>query len=337
MSYWIVALAVWVSAGGRIGRVLVRPATTVRMAIVVAVAAVAAASTATIPDVAQAIDSAAELRVQDPRLSDAQAVAAWAIFTAATAVVAVAAWPIASRRNLWHLARGVYAVGITAAVLALTVTPLIGWVAIVVGCAFVCVTGLRNLAWNPLGRGIGLYTIGALVVLVLAAVQIVRTIQHGVNAARHPTPQWAWSAAALFIATGAVWILVEVSVRARILMRRIEPLHTALVARFPEVVAEDPKKVRSVSLRASDQVAHVMDALYLQSGGGASHDIAADPPERMTDRAIVVARWVRDPSVGMLDARSVAPPPGASARRWVSAIAKAYREDTPAAQPALVH
>jgi len=43
VSAWLVALLVWAAAGARVGRVLVRPATTIRMAIVVAVIAVAGA------------------------------------------------------------------------------------------------------------------------------------------------------------------------------------------------------------------------------------------------------------------------------------------------------
>ncbi|WP_280383267.1 hypothetical protein [Nocardia wallacei] len=43
MTFWLTALLVWMAAGARVGRVLVKPATTARVAIVVAVAAVAPA------------------------------------------------------------------------------------------------------------------------------------------------------------------------------------------------------------------------------------------------------------------------------------------------------
>jgi hypothetical protein len=327
MNFWIVALVVWMSAGGRIGRVLVRPASTVRMAIVVAVAGVALASTATIPDVARAIDSADRLRVTDPKLSDVQAIAAWVVFTAATSVVAIAAWPIASRRNLWNLARGIYLAAAVVAALTLTVSPLVGWVGIALGGMFITVTGLRNLAWNPLGRGITIYTAGALVIMVLAVAQIYRAVTLGVTAARHPRPTWAWSGASLFIATGAVWILVEVWIRSRILMRRIRPLHQVLVTRFPEVLVDDPKARSTTVLRSSDQVAQIMDALYLQSGGGAPIAPTQSPPDSDAARAAIVARWARDPSLGILDPRWIAPPEGMSARRWVSTVARAYTVD----------
>lgn len=325
MTAWIVALVVWVAAGARIGRVLVRPATTVRMAIVIAVAAVALASTAAIPAIAQAIDSTAKLKVQDPRLSDVQMVAAWVIFTAATVVVAAAAWPIASRRNLWRVAQGIYLVGIAIAVVSLTVAPTAGWIAVAIGSVFIIVTGLRNLAWNPLGRGISIYIIGALVVLVLALLQVRRAIVDGAYAARHPAPAMAWAAAALFIAIGAVSILIEMWIRSRILMRRLRPLHQLLIQRFPEVVIDDPKARSTTVLRASDQVAQIMDALYLQSGGGVGNAVAPPPPNEHSQRALAVARWAQDPTAILLDPLWIAPPEGMSARRWVSAIAKQFR------------
>lgn len=323
MTYWLIALVVWISAGARIGRVLVRPATTVRMAIVVAVAAVAAASTTAIPDIAQAIDSAAQLKVYDPRLSDAQAVACWVIYTTATSIVAFAAWPIASRRNLWHVAVGIYLVGIVFAVLSLTLSPTLGWLVVAIGSVFIAVTGLRNLNWSPLGRGIAIYTTGAVIIAILSIFQARRVIIDDSVAARHPEPAWAWSLAAMLTAVGAVSILIEVWFRSRLLMRRLRPLHRVLIDRFPEVVVDDDKRTTTV-LRASDHVAQIMDALYLQAGGGAGIAVATAPPTSAGDRAAVVAQWARHPESGLLDPRWIAPPEGTSTRRWVSAIAQAF-------------
>ncbi|NUS45688.1 MAG: hypothetical protein HOQ24_18605 [Mycobacteriaceae bacterium] len=322
MTFWIVALVVWVAAGARIGRVLVRPASTVRTAIIVAVAAVAAASTVAIPHVAQAIDSTAQLRVRDPLLSDAQAVAAWVVFTAASAVVAFAAWPVTSRRNLLRVAAGVYLAGIVFAVVSVVVSPTLGWIVVAAGALFIGLAGLRSLAWNPLGRGILTYALGAMLIAGLAAVQVRRSIADGPVAARHPAPDWAWSGAAVFLAVGAMSILIEVWFRARILLRRIRSLHGVLVERFPEVVMDRP--ARTAPLRASDQVAQVMDAMYLQAGGGALSGGGGPLPAHSAERAATVAEWVHDPTTRPLDLRWIAPPDGVSARRWVSAIAKEF-------------
>ncbi|WP_280241196.1 hypothetical protein [Nocardia abscessus] len=114
-------------------------------------------------------------------------------------------------------------------------------------------------------------------------------------------------------------------VRARVLMRRIRPLHRVVVGRFPEVVAHEQAGF-STQLAASDQVAQIIDALYLQSGGGLVLAELAPPPTSVPERADRVARWARDP-VGefAVDARWIAPPEGISPRGWVQAIARAYR------------
>ena len=83
--------------------------------------------------------------------------------------------------------------------------------------------------------------------------------------------------AALAISLGSVWLLVAVWVRARVLLRRVRRLHTTLVKRFPEVVVEDQTHTTTV-LRASDHVAHIMDALYLQAGGGIDTQAATPAP-----------------------------------------------------------
>ncbi len=105
----------------------------------------------------------------------------------------------------------------------------------------------------------------------------------------------------------------------------VKVLHNALITRFPEVTQDDSSNTTTV-LRASDQVAHVMDALYLLAGGGGAASKSSEtPPAGRAERAHAVAVWVRDPlNSTPLDTRWIAPPDGTSTRRWVSTIAQAY-------------
>ncbi|MFG1796934.1 hypothetical protein [Nocardia sp. NPDC049149] len=333
MTLWLTALLVWMAAGARVGRVLVKPATTARVAIVVAVAAVALAATVAVPEIAVAVDNLLPHGVHAGWLSDGVVVSAWIAFVTATSVVASAAWPVVSRRNLRQVALVIYSVGLAAVAATIAWSFTFGWEVVTVGAVFVVITGLRNLDWTTLGRGIAIYTAGTAVVAVLAFLQVRREFT---DATRVPpgNPTWAWPAwevASLLIAFGAVWIVVELWVRARVLLRQIRPLHRMMVGRFPEVVAHD-QTGSSTQLRASDQVAQIMDALYLQSGGGVVLAAVGPPPRSITDRADTVAQWARNPLGDVaLDARWIAPPEGISPRGWVQAIARAY--DTTTAEP----
>ncbi|WP_433661433.1 hypothetical protein ACQPW1_04020 [Nocardia sp. CA-128927] len=326
MTLWLTALLVWMAAGARVGRVLVKPATTARVAIVVAVAAVALAATVAVPEIAVAIDNLRPHGVHAGWLSDGVVVSAWIAFVTATSVVASAAWPVVSRQNLRQVAMVIYSIGLVAVAAAIAWSFTFGWEVVAFGAVFIVITGLRNLDWTTLGRGIAIYTTGAAVVAVLAVLEIRRAFT---DAAPVPPgePNWAWQAweiASLLIAFGAVWIVVELWVRARLLLRQIRPLHRIMVGRFPEVVAHDQTGT-STQLKASDQVAQIMDALYLQSGGGVVLAAVAVPPRSVAERADTVAEWARNPLGDVaVDARWIAPPEGISPRGWVQAIARAY-------------
>ena len=123
-----------------------------------------------------------------------------------------------------------------------------------------------------------------------------------------------------------MWILVEIWIRARLLIRRVQGLHKLMTERFPEVLVDDAEASTSV-LQSSDHIAHIMDALYLQAGGGISRRDPAPPPDRNSDRAKAVANWARDPMSNLdVDTRWIAPPTGFSTRRWVGEIARAYSD-----------
>lgn len=332
MTFWLTALLVWVAAGARVGRVLVKPATTTRVAIVVAVTAVALACTITIPRVALVVDGLLPRGLPPGRLSEGVVVAAWLMFATATSAVAAAAWPVVSRRNLRHIAWGVYGAGALSIIVALSWSLTAGWVLIVAAGVFIVVTGWRNLSWTALGRGIAVYITGTALV-VISALQRGLADDPRTDADR---PVWAWllwQAAALLIAVGAVWIVVEMWVRARLLLHRVRNLHKVLVQRFPEVVQEETGT--STQLEASDRVAQILDALYLQSGGGIQIAAAGEPPAGIAARAERVAQWARQPlGSAVVDSRWIAPPEGISPRGWVQAIAQAFEGETkPARRP----
>lgn len=328
MIFWLTALAVWIAAGARVGRVLVRPATTVRVAIVVAVACVAAASTVAIPDVAVSIDRLAPGGVRDgERLSVLLVISMWVGFTTATTVVAAATWPITSRKNLRHSAMIIYALGTAVVLAVLTWSARFGWGAVTFGSVVIAVTGLRALDWTPLGRGIAIFVAGTALVAALSAWQLRHEILDDSVTARTQEFAWAWSIASLLISIGAIFILVEIWIRARVLLRRVRVLHRVLTERFPEVTQDDAEHTTTV-LRASDQVAQIMDALFLQAGSGAFVDGGSTPIEG-PERARSVARWVIDPlQSDPLDTRWISPPGGVSTRRWVGDIAVAYAKES---------
>ncbi|WP_433728522.1 hypothetical protein ACQP0C_39220 [Nocardia sp. CA-129566] len=330
MTLWLTAMLVWVAAGARVGRVVVKPATTARVAIVVAVAAVALGATVAVPEIALAIDHLLPRGLHSGLLSDGVVTSAWILFATATSVVASAAWPVVSRRNLRRIAFAIYGIGSVAAAVNLFWSTTFGWIVVALGCVFIVITGVRNLDWTTLGRGIAIYTAGTALVAVLAVLQIRRACIDA-PVAKPGEPDWgwpAWAAAALLIAFGAVWIVVELWVRARILLRQIKVLHRIMIGRFPEVVAHDQPGT-STQLEASDQVAQIMDALYLQSGGGVELVSAGPPPPLVSARADRVAQWARNPlGEVVVDARWIAPPEGISPRGWVQAIARAYQAGT---------
>ncbi|MFC9554289.1 hypothetical protein ACFTWF_25995 [Rhodococcus sp. NPDC056960] len=314
---WLVALVVWTAAGARIGRVAARQPTPLRVAMVVAVSSAAGASTLAIADVAARLDTLAPTA----GLSEILVELAWTLFAAASAVGAVSVWPILPRTALRAVAVVVYTVAIVLGIGLAGGYPVPALVFVVIALTAVVVTGVRHVAWTPLGRGISLIVVGSAIVLVAAAVGLVREVS-GETWTVGSTP--AYLVAAVVVSVGTVWVLVETWLRARQDLRRMSAVHSVLVSRFPEVVEGDGKGSTTV-LRASDAVAHVMDALYLQSGAGMLDTNEQELPDSAADRARILARWIDDP-VGsdVLDTEWIAPPPGVSPRRWVLDLAGAY-------------
>ncbi|EKT82615.1 hypothetical protein WSS_A10317 [Rhodococcus opacus M213] len=316
---WLVALVVWTAAGARIGRVAARQPTPLRVAMVVAVSSAALASTLAVPDVAGRLDTVAP----DVGLSEIILELAWTLFAAASAVGAISVWPILPRPALRAVAVIVYTVAIVLGIGLAGGYPVPALVFIAIALTAVVVTGARHVAWTPLGRGISLIVVGSAIVLAAAVVGLVREVS-GETWAVGSSP--AYTVAAVIVSVGTVWVLVETWFCARQDLRRMNTLHSVLVSRFPEVVEGDGKGSTTV-LRASDAVAHVMDALYLQAGAGMLDTDEQDLPESTAERARILAGWIDDPVASdVLDTEWIAPPQGTSPRRWVLDLADAYTD-----------
>lgn len=304
---WLAALLVWLAVGARVGRVIVRSATTVRISIVFAVCFLAAAQTVGIDDVARTID----------RRWDAAAVIAmcWAGFSAASAVIATHAWPNLRPRPRRTTTAVISAVTV-ASIAGSAFTPIVGWIFVVAALLFVVITGVRVCDWTPLGGAVGLYSLGA---CAPAAVAI--TVLFGAQPNRI-----LLTVGALTISLGAVWVLLGTWIRARILLYRIKNLHRTLTGRFPEVVDRSRSRAPTV-LRASDHVSETMDALYLQVGAGQLDD-DTEPPENPVERAARLAHMVRDPLADpVLGTHWIASPPHMSLAQWVTLIATTKPEE----------
>nr|WP_296765436.1 hypothetical protein [Rhodococcus sp. (in: high G+C Gram-positive bacteria)] len=298
---WIAALLVWFAAGARVGRVVVRNANTVRVAIVVAVCFLAAAHTVGIDDVARSLD----------RLGDANSALAvcWTGFSAASAVVAIHAWPSIPTGRHRVVTAFVAALGIAAMVGSL-LSPTVGWVFVLVSLPVVVFTGARVLDRTPVGHAVGLYCLGACFTIAVAV-----TVLFGASPNRT-----VLTVGTLTTALGAVWVLLGTWLRARVLLFRIKDLHRTLVRRFPEVI-DDSRSGAPTVLRAADHVSDTMDALYLLVGAG-QYDDDPIPPESPSTRAALLARTVRDPLAHpVLGTGWVVAPEDMSLAQWVTLVA----------------
>ncbi|MGK2238727.1 MAG: hypothetical protein ACI9JD_001275 [Rhodococcus sp. (in: high G+C Gram-positive bacteria)] len=327
MIFWAVALLVWVAAGARLGRVVARTATPLRMSMVFAGFSVALSSTVMVPAVWDIVDRIAP----EQHAAAMIVIVLWTALSAASAVGAVSAWPVMSRPAMRGLATVLYSVGLLVAIAVLFGYPAPALIFIVVALSLVISTGLRHVAWAPLGRGIALIVTGSSILLVVVVVMLVESIG-GTGALESDiwTGAGVWFIAALsvLIALGITWVLLETWLRARRDLYRLRRMHALLVKRFPEVVDADSAGSTSV-LRASDMIAQIMDAMYIQSGAGMFDVGGQEPPRAVTAHAGILAGWIADPLASdVLDTRWIAPPEKMSARRWVLLLAKELDETT---------
>lgn len=325
---WIVALVVWIAAGARIGRVLARQPTPLRNAMVVAVVCAAVGSTVVIPDVWAIVDELSP----GSGLPGTITLLAWLLFAAGSAMGAVAVWPVVSRRWMRQIHVAILGIALILGVAVCMEMTLPALVFMAVALAVVIGTGAFHVAWAPLGRGIALIVVGTAILFVTVVVALVGELSGREYRVHSPT---AYAAAALFVSIGAVWVLAEMWVRARRDMRRLRHMHTALIERFPEVI-DGVGGAGTTVLRASDSVAQIMDAMYVQAGAG-MFATADGPPDSAHGHTRIVAHWVRSPEISdVIDTRWIAPPEGISSRRWVLMIAEEYnRQSREPAAPAV--
>jgi hypothetical protein len=316
MILWLAAAAVWCAVGARIGRVLVRQATTVRVAITVSVITVALNTMLLLPDVAGTFDRL--FGSATPRQFVVEML--WATFAGATLTISDAARPLLPKSRLRCGAWCFYLIAVSATVVGFVAGLPIGWALVVIAAFGEVFVAARHISWSVLGRGVAIYTLG----VVLAAITALHVLVTG-----DMTSPSFMVIHNLLIALGSIWILVEVWVRSMIVLLRVRRLHAMLTERFPEVLAEDPGHKTTV-LRASDHVAHVMDAIYVQSAhlsGMAAKRI--EPPQDPAERARIVVRWLVDPArQAAVDTEWISPPSGMSARRWVVMLAAEFDELT---------
>lgn len=317
MIAWFVALVVWIAAGARIGRVLARHPTSLRNAMVVSVVSAAVASTVVIPQVSSVVAEIAP----GSDLPRTVALLSWLFCSAGGAVGAIAVWPSVSRRWMRPMALLTYGAAVVVGVAACLDLVIPAFVFMTVTLATVVGTGLMHVAWAPLGRGIALIVGGAALLWISVVVALAGELSGNHDQRLHSAAVYA--GAALLISIGSVWVLAEMWVRARMDLRRLRPMHDTLIERFPEVI-DGVGGAGTTVLRASDSVAQVMDAMYVQAGAGL-FATREDPPTSSRDHARVVAKWVRDPEgSAVIDTRWIAPPEGCSPRRWALQIADEY-------------
>ena len=325
MIAWAIALVVWIAAGARLGRVVAREATPLRTAMVIVGFCVALIATVLVPGVWDIVERVAP----DQHFSAMVVVVLWVFLSAASAVGAVSAWPVMTRSAMRGIAIVLYTVGLLVSIAVGFGYPIPALVFVIIALSLVISTGLRHVAWAPLGRGIALIVLGSVTLLIVVVVMLVEAIR-GTNSLESGVWTGAGvgfvSAASLLIALGITWVLAETWVRARLDLMRLRRMHELLVKRFPEVVDADSAASTSV-LRASDVIAQIMDAMYIQAGAGMFDVGGREPPRSIASHSGILAGWIEDPlGSDVLDTRWIAPPGGMSARRWVLVVARDHEK-----------
>ncbi|NLG56477.1 MAG: hypothetical protein GX542_12665, partial [Rhodococcus sp.] len=248
---------------------------------------------------------------------------AWLAAAAASASGAVSVWPIVARSRMRVVTTCGYTLAALCGVLVIGGVDAPATVFQLVAFATVVVTGMRYVEWSPLGRGILLIVLGSLAVVITEVLSVFGTF--GPRPMNGLTDIRPHSLAALLIAIGAIWVLAETWVRAHLFLRRTRALHQILVDRFPEVRDESGRAPTTI-LAASDVVAHVMDALYIQTGAGMFEQDASHLPEDPRERADYLMPWIADPlQAPMLGTDLARAPEGMSTKRWVGVLADSYQ------------
>ncbi|MFV8308553.1 hypothetical protein [Mycobacteroides chelonae] len=206
-------------------------------------------------------------------------------------------------------------------------------VAQVVSCGFLAIV-LVQLAWvgfrhadrTPVGMGLGLLAAAALLQLTALVLTGIWRPMIGIGGVYGPLLQiLPGCIGAVLMVVGFAWPPVMLRVQARQELRRLRPLHEALVNMFPGLFPPMESQIRLSDL-VFEWVAHVQDGLTILSQRRevpveGSMPLPADQPSQV----LGVANWISGQSVSGFSCQWLHPPIGMSDQAWVLAIADAYR------------
>lgn len=316
MITWVVALLCSAAVGARLGRLTVRPPSLARVAIAVAAVAVTAAATVRTSTIGVLLDGHAE------GLAATVFELCVVVFAATSALIAAASLTAFSRRPQWALAvaSAVVAGAVAATELAESGHAPVTSVYLVAASLFAVAVSVRHIRWNPLGRAIGLYCAGLVVIAAGCAADLVSAPREHVD----PSAWW-WSLAVILVAAGCSSVMVEAWCRAQADLRRTRPLWSMLTGAHPELLDGDYRSV-TATLTAEDRVSQILDGLYLHAGAGLVVSSSDGLPTDVAARAEAVARWLHHSwaEVEVVDPGLLGTPEGVTDRQWILAVCAAY-------------
>ncbi|OHU78603.1 hypothetical protein [Mycobacteroides chelonae] len=190
--------------------------------------------------------------------------------------------------------------------------------------------GFRHADRTPVGVGLGLLAMAAVLQLTaIALTGVWRPLTGGgmgIGGRYVPLLQiLPGCAGAALMVVGFAWPPVMLRVQARRELRRLRPLHDALVGMFPGLSPPAESQIRLSDL-VFEWVAHVQDGLTILSQ---RREVPVEtgwaPPADQIGRVVEVANWISGQSVSGFSCEWLRPPMGMSDQAWVLAIADAYR------------
>jgi hypothetical protein len=313
---WVVALLCSTAVGARIGRLTVRPPSLARIAIAIAAVTLTVAATVRTTTVTEVLDGS----------GDGVAATVFelclVLFAATTALIAAASLTVLSTRPQWPLSAAsalVAAVVVVVELVSAHHSPVTS-AYLVVASLFATGVSVRYIRWNPLGRAIGLYSAGLVVIAAMCAVNLATATDDHVS----PGSAW-WSLAVILVSAGCSSVMIEAWARARLDLRRTRTVWTMLTTAHPELLDSDYKSV-TTTLTADDRVSQILDGLYLHAGAGLITRGASEPPTEMSTQADAVAGWLHRTAVEIepFDPGWLGTPEGVTDRQWILAVCTAY-------------
>lgn len=316
MITWVIALICSAAVGARIGRLTVRPPSLARVSIALSAIAVTVAATVRTPTMIDMLDSTG-LGTAETTFT-----VAWIVFATATALIAAVSLPRVSAWPQWLPSAGAVVTGlaVTAVELLDAGHSMVTDLYLAATMLFAVGAGARQCRWNPLGRAIGLFCAGSLVV----AAASLRALVAGPSQVLELSNPW-WSVAIVLISAGCSSVMVEAWFRAKSDLRRTFGLWSMLTTAHPELLDTDYRSA-TAALTSSDRISQILDGLYLHAGGGLVRAGDTPPPATPSEHADAVAQWLHRTAtaVELIDPAWLSTPDHLSDRDWVVAVATAY-------------